>query len=249
MAATETQQFAPRLSAGMQLGEYVLGQPLWPLRIADAYKANGPKGPATVYVIHAAIAADPAVREQIVAGTRSAAAQPEHKHLVRTLAAGLTGDVLWIATEEVDGSLVRDMLVKKKQAGTAGFGARGTGNLVTGVAAALADVQHGALASESVVVSRNGRVRIADAALGPGTIAAMRAGHTPWQSSVAPEVQTGAPLDASADVYAVGALMYEALVGTPLERGGPRPSDIVPGTNTQIDEIVARACHKDRDKR
>ncbi|MFT3699721.1 MAG: hypothetical protein QM831_41620 [Kofleriaceae bacterium] len=249
MAATGTQQFAPRLSAGVQLGEYVLGQPLWPLRIADAYKANGPAGPSTVYVIHAAIAADPSVRDQIIAGTRAAAGQPEHKHLVRTLAAGLTGDILWIATEEVDGQLARDMLVKKKQSGTAGFGARGTGNLMTGITAALADLQHGALASESVVVSRNGRVRIADIALGPGTIAAMRAGHIPWQSSVAPEVQAGAALDSSVDVYAVGALMYEALVGSPLERGGPRPSDIVPGTNSQIDEIVARACHKDRDKR
>ena len=242
-------QFTPRLSAGMQLGEYVLGQPLWPLRIADAYRANGPKGASTVYVIHAALAADPAVRDQIIAGTRAAAALPEHKHLVRTLAAGLTGDVLWIATEEVDGQLVRDMLVKKRQAGTAGFGARGTGNLVTGVSQALGEVQHGALSAESVVVSKNGRVRVADLALGLGTIAAMRAGHIAWQNSVAPEVQTGAAPDSYADVYAVGALLYEALVGSALERGGPRPSDVVPGTNTQIDEIVARACHKDRDKR
>jgi hypothetical protein len=242
-------QFTPRLSAGAQLGEYVLGQPLWPLRIADAYRANGPRGASTVYVIHAAIAADPIVRDQIIAGTRVAAALPEHKHLVHTLAAGLTGDILWIATEEVDGSLVRDMLLKKRQAGTAGFGARGTGNLVTGVSQALGDVHHGALAAESVVVSRNGRVRVADLALGAGTIAAMRAGHVAWQSSVAPETQAGAPLDSFTDVYAVGALLYEALVGSSLERGGPRPSDVVPGTNTQIDEIVARACHKDRDKR
>src|SRR5437870_11085065 len=124
------QQFAPRLQAGVQLGDYVLGQPLWPLRIADAYRANGPTGAATVYVIHAPLAQTAAVRDQIIAGTRAAAALPEHKHLVRTLAAGLTGDILWIATEEIDGSLVRDMLVKKRQAGTAGFGVRGTSNLI-----------------------------------------------------------------------------------------------------------------------
>ena len=248
-ASGKQAQFAPRLSAGVQLGEYVLGQPLWPLRIADAYRANGPKGAATVYVIHAQLSQDPNVRDQIIAGTRTAAALPEHKHLVRTLAAGLTGDILWIATEEVDGSLVRDMLMKKRTAGTYGFGARGTGNLITGVGLALGEIQHGALASESVVVSRNGRVRIADLALGAGTIAAMRAGLVPWSSSTAPELQTGAPIDGPVDVYAVGALLYEALVGSPLERGGPRPSDVVPGTNMQIDEIVARACHKDREKR
>jgi serine/threonine protein kinase len=241
--------FTPKLQAGVQLGEYVLGQPLWPLRIADAYRANGPGGPATVYVIHAPVAQSAAVRDQIIAGTRVAAALPEQKHLVRTLAAGLTGDVLWIATEEIDGSLVRDMLVKKRQAGTTGFGARGTGNLVTGVAAALADVVHGALAAESVIVNRSGRVRIADLALGAGTLAAMQSGLVPMQSSIAPELQTSGAANACADVYAVGALLYEALVGTPLERGGPRPSDVVPGTNSQIDEVVARACHRDAEKR
>src|SRR5258708_2811961 len=158
-----------RLHARQQLGEYVLGQPLWPLRIADAYRATGPKGPATRYIVHAAIAQTAAVRDYIVAGTRTAAAVPEHKHLVRTLAAGLTGDILWIATEEVEGSLVRDMLVKKKQAGAAGFGVRGTANLIAGVAAALADATHGALAAESVVVNRSGRVRVIDLAPGAGT--------------------------------------------------------------------------------
>lgn len=238
-----------QLRAGAQLGDYVLGQPLWPLRIADAYRANGPQGPATVYVIKAAVAGDPAVRDQVIAGTRAAAALPEHRHLVRTLAAGLTGDILWIATEEVDGSLVRDMLLKKKQAGASGLGARGTGNLITGVTAALADVVHGALASESVLVNRQGRIRVTDLALGPGTLAAMRAGIIPMQSYIAPEVQASGTPTSVGDVYSVGALLYESLVGSTLERGGPRPSEVVPGTNAQIDELVARACHREADKR
>src|SRR4051812_23169240 len=94
--------FNTRLAAGLALGDYVVGQPLWPLRIADAYRANGPKGAATIYVIHARIAQS-AVRDHVIAGARYAAGLPEHKHLVKTLAAGLTGELLWIATEEVDG--------------------------------------------------------------------------------------------------------------------------------------------------
>src|SRR5262245_6749167 len=105
-----------RLAPGLQLGEYRIRQHLWPLRIAEAYRADGPAGPATIYVVHPAIAANPTVRDHIIAGTRAAAALPEQKHLVRTLAAGLTGDNLWIATEEVDGSLVRDLLMKKRMA-------------------------------------------------------------------------------------------------------------------------------------
>jgi serine/threonine protein kinase len=246
---TASGSHAARLQPGFQLDKYRLGAPLWPLRIADAYKAEGPAGPATIYVIHARIAAHPTVRDAIIAGTRTAAAIPEHKHLVRTLAAGLTGDILWIATEDVDGSLMRDLLLKKRQAGNAGLGTRAAGNLITGVCAALAETHHGALADESIVVNRMGRVRVIDLALGPGTAAAMVAGLLPAQSSVAPEVLAGAVPSGPSDVYAVGALLYEALVGSPLERGGPRPSDVVNGVNTQIDEVVARACHRDPTKR
>ena len=219
------------------------------MRIADAYKAEGPQGPACVYVVHAKIAAVPEVRDHIIAGTRAAAQLPEHKHLVRTLAAGLTGDILWIATEEVDGSNVRDMLSKKRLAGHAGLGTRAAGNLITGVAAALGESHHGALCDESVVVTRQGRVRVIDLALGPGTAAAMVAGLIPPQSCIAPELLAGGTINGPADVYGVGALLYEVLVGKPLERGGPRPSDVVQGVNTQIDEVVARACHRDPEKR
>ena len=252
-AGTTTSPPTARLAPGSPLGDYRIGAPLWPLRIADAYRAEGPLGAATLYVIHARIAHHAGVRDHVIAGTRAAAALPEHRHLVRTLAAGLTGDILWIATEEVEGSLVRELMAKKRQAGGSprapGLGARATGNLVTGVAAALADVQHGALASESVVVSRTGRVRVIDLALGPGTLAAMAAGLIETPSSLAPEAAAGAPPSPASDVYAIGALLYEALVGAPLERGGPRPSDVVDGVNTQIDEIVARACHRDPGKR
>ncbi|HLL23945.1 MAG TPA: hypothetical protein VK427_17545, partial [Kofleriaceae bacterium] len=102
---------------------------------------------------------------------------------------------------------------------------------------------------ESVVVNRQGRVRVIDLALGPGTAAAMVAGLIPPQSSVAPELLAGGTIDGTSDVYGVGALLYEVLVGKSLERGGPRPSDVVQGVNTQIDEIVARACHRDPEKR
>ncbi len=243
------EMLAPRLPVGAQLGDYTLAEPLWPLRIADAYRGSGPKGPATIYVVHPKIAAVAAVRDQIIAGTRAAAALPEHRHLVRTLAAGLTGEILWIATEEIDGTAVRDLLVKKKQAGTSGFGVRGTGNLISGVANALAEVRHGALTAESVVVSRTGRVRVIDLALGLGTLAAIHAKLIPGTSNIAPEVLAGGGPTGASDVYGIGALVYEALVGSALERGGPKPSDSVNGLNAQIDEIVARACHRDPAKR
>jgi len=242
-----------RLQPGLQLGEYKVLGPLWPLRIADAYKAEGPKGPATLYVVQSVMSQNQTVRDQIIAGTRMAAALPEHKHLVKTLAAGLTGDILWIATEEVEGALVRELLSKKRmgstRAGNAGLGMRATGNLVTGVCAALADNPHGALADESIAVNRAGRVRVIDLALGAGTLAAMRAGLLPQLGCVAPEVGKSGTPSGPGDVFSIGTLLYECLVGTPLERGGPRPSEVVPGVNSQIDELVARACHRSPEHR
>ncbi len=44
---------------GFALGEYKIGQPMFSLRISDAYRAEGPKGAATLHVIHAAVAANP----------------------------------------------------------------------------------------------------------------------------------------------------------------------------------------------
>jgi hypothetical protein len=244
------------LTAGAKLGSYVLGPPLWQLRIADAYRAHGPTGAATLYVIHPAIAGNTAVRDQIIAGTRAAAALPEHKHLVHTIAAGLTGDVLWLATEDVEGALLRDVLLKKRAAagpagasGAGGLGGRGTANLIAGVAEALAEAPHGALATESVILSRTGRVKVADLALGAGTAAAIAAGLIPASSAIAPEISTGQPPAGPADVYGLGALLYESLLGRPLERGGPRPSELLPGATNQLDEVVARACHRDPERR
>src|SRR5262249_25125197 len=103
-AGTTTSPSSVRLAPGSQLGEFRIGAPLWSLRLAGAYRAEGPQGAVTLYVVHPRIAEHAGVRVHIVAGTRAAAALPEHRHLVRTLAAGLTGDILWIATEEVEGS-------------------------------------------------------------------------------------------------------------------------------------------------
>ncbi len=247
MSAERGIERPPSLPLGSRLGDYILGEPLWRLRIAEAYQARGPAGPATLYVIDAPLAQNADVRNEIVAGTRAAAALPEHPNIVRTVAAGLTGEILWIATEDVDGTCVRDVLRKRQLTGQRGLGAPGAGLVVLSCASALAQLPHGALTSESVVAGRSGRPRVADLALARGTLAAVRLGLLP-DSGLPPEARTAAPGPA-ADVFSLGALLYETLVGKPLERGGPRPTEAVAGLPDQVDEIVARCCHREPARR
>lgn len=235
---------------GTRLGPYTLGAPLWQTAAADVYRATGPEGGASVFVLRPEIGALPAARAAVMAAAEHARELPESKHLARTLAAGSAGDTLWVATEELDGSLVRDLLARKREAGSGGFGARGAGNLVIGAASGLvaADLPHGALSTESIVVNRSGRVRVVDLAVGAGVAAAIAAGRIPPGSHVAPEVATSGA-SAAADVYGLGALLYEVLIGRPLERGGPRPSEAAAGVTATVDELVARMCARDPERR
>jgi hypothetical protein len=243
---------AASATSGAQLGPYRLGAPLWRLRIADAYQATGADGgAATLLVLHADVAAAPGVADALATQLRALSATPEHKHLTRVLGAGEGNGTLWIAIEAADGSNVRDALARKRQNNQGGFGARGAGNLVSAAAGALtrAGIVHGALTAESMVVTRSGGVRLIDLVLGPATVAAVRAGAVEAGGWLAPELAGGESASAATDVYGLGALLYEALVGRPLERGGPRPSEAVTGITSQIDELVARACHREPDRR
>jgi hypothetical protein len=239
----------PLAAVATRLGDYVVGEPLWRLRLGEAFAARGPSGPATLYVIAPTYAQHPEVRAEIVAGTRAAAALPEHPSIVRTVAAGLTGDTLWIATEDVDGLCLRELLRRKAQGGARGLGAAGSASVIRSAAAALEQLGHGALVAESLVAMRDGRPRLADLALARGVLTALRLGLLGDRAGLAPEVAQGAAPTPAADVYGLGSLLYETLTGRPLERGGPRPSELAPGVPTQLDDAVARACHRDPARR
>ena len=251
MSANLSTSEASSNRAGAQLGDYRLGEPQWQLRIADAYQATGPDGPVTLLVIHPAAAAVPAVTSAVAASVRSLQNAPEHKHLARVLGGGNAGGTLYVVLEATEGANVRDALARKRHNNLGGFGARGAGNLVSAAAGALtrAQIPHGAIAAESMVVTRNGGVRMIDLVLGAATVEAVRARVIVAGGYLAPEVVAGQPPNAAADVHGLGALLYEALVGQPLERGGPRPSEAVAGITPQVDELIGRACHRDPERR
>lgn len=247
MSTLSSAPSTPTLPAGTRLGDYVVGELLWTARMAAVYGGRGPAGAATLHVVHAGVAGHPEVRAELVAGTRAAAALPPHPAIVKTVAAGLTGDTLWIATEEVGGLCVAEVLRRKQSPGARGLGAAAAAKIMTAAVEALTAAPHGTLTSESIVARGGGAPRLADLALARGTQAAVRLGLISGPE-LAPELSAG-PAGPAADVYGLGALLYEVLVGRPLERGGPRPSEVVPSLPAQLDEIIARSCHRDPSRR
>jgi WD40 repeat protein len=126
-----------------------------------------------------------------------------------------------------------------------------------------AGVVHRDLKPSNVVVGAFGETVVIDwglaAELGEGD--ERRVMGTP--AYMAPEQARGDPLDARADVYAIGAMLYHVLAGVPpyagrdarevlasLARGGPPAlEERAPGTPADLTSIVSRAMAPDRDAR
>jgi len=243
---------APRRPESVSVvGGWLLGPHLRSTLLAEVYRVTRDDQAATLHLIRSELAAIPAVVDAIVAQAPRAAAIADDRNVARTLGAGHDGDRLYVVTEAEPGPTLREILSRRHAASGHGLPGRGAGNVAMLVAQGLqaSHVGHGGLSSDGVVVARSGRIAIVDLALGPALAAAVTAGAIAAPGWLAPELARGEPATAASDVYGLGALLYDALVGRPLTRGGPRPSEVARGVPAQIDDIIARACAEKPDRR
>lgn len=259
-----------KLRVGEQLGGFVIEGVAGRGGMADVYRARDPQLDRIVAlkVISPFLAGDPSFRSRFVRESRIAASI-DHANVLPVYAAGEQRGRLYIAMRFVEG---RDLALHVREQGSL---------TVTDAVAIVAELA-GALdvAHARALVHRD--VKPANALIeeGPGTRVYLadfglcrdyrsveemtRAGQPVGTVAYsAPEQLRGEPVDARADIYALGGLFYTLITGrVPFPAGSdaealaahlhqppPRPSRLAPNIPRSVDAVVARAMAKDPWKR
>ncbi|MFA9443873.1 protein kinase [Egicoccus sp. AB-alg6-2] len=220
-----------------------------------------------VKLLHPHHATDPTVVERFERESR-AAAQLNHPNAVRIYDTGRDDELVYLVMEHVDGPSLRDVLREHGQLEPMVVAAIGEQ-----VAAALGEAHaHGLVHRDvkpaNILLASDGTVKVtdfgiakalsgADATLtSPGTVVGTAA-------YVAPEQLEDANVDARADIYALGVVLYECLTGRPAFSGDTPtataamrlsyelmpPRQLVSDIPRGLDDVVVRATRRDRGER
>ena len=145
------------------------------------------------------------------------AARLQHPHILTVLDSGEAAGQLWFTMPYVDGQSLRDRLLKEEQLPV------GDSLRITHDAAAALDyaheqgVVHRDIKPENILLTKRGEVLVADF----GIARAVGVEDTLTRPGIAigtpaymsPEQAAGAPVDARSDIYSLGCVLYEMLVG------------------------------------
>jgi serine/threonine-protein kinase len=217
--------------------------------------------PVAVKLIAPDRAGDPGFRERFERESRIAAAI-DHPNVIPVYAAGEEGGHLYLVMRYVKGTDLQGLLAREHrlrpdqvaaialQVGAALDAAHAVGLVHRDVKPAnvLLGGEHAYLADFGLSQIVGSETRLTSTGQWIGTVDFM-----------APEQFSGDPVDARADSYALGCVLYTALTGaTPYPRGTvpatmlahmhddpPRPTQVAPGVPTGFDRVIARALAKD----
>ncbi len=241
----------------------------------EAFVARG--GMATVYratdlrlerivalkIMHGSLAEDPDFVARFVTEARSAA-QLSHPAIVAVYDQGGADGLVYLAMEYVQGQTLRDVLAQRGRLHPIAAAQFFEPILAALTAAHNAGIVHRDVKPENVLVSTDGRVKVADfglaRAIAAGTTSAATRGMLIGTVAyLAPEQVEHGVSDARTDVYAAGIMLYECIVGqapytgeTPLaiaykhvNATVPVPSSIRSDVPPVIDELVAIATSRE----
>lgn len=223
-----------------------------------------------VKVMHPHLAQDEQFVSRFIREAK-AAASLSHPNIVAVLDQGWNQGgtpCVFIVMELIEGSTLRDYLHEQ-----GALPVERALQLVTPVASALAaahrlGIVHRDIKPENILVSKEGRIKIADFGLARGALlgSTMTAESSVILGSVSylsPEqVQRGVS-DARSDVYSLGIVLFELLTGQKPYQGEdpvqiairhvndrvPAPSTLNPNISPEVDELVLKATDINPDKR
>jgi serine/threonine-protein kinase len=223
-----------------------------------------------VKIMHPHLAQDEKFVERFIREAK-AAASLSHPNIVAVLDQGWNQGgtpCVFIVMELIEGSTLRDYLFEQGPASV-----EQTLQMLMPVASALAaahkmGIVHRDIKPENILVSKEGRIKIADFGLARGallgtTLTAESSVILGSVSYLSPEQVQRGVADSRSDIYSLGIVLFELLTGTKPYQGEdpvqiairhvndrvPAPSSINPAIPKEIDELVLSATDVNPDKR
>ena len=215
-------------------------------------------------VMHSHLSDDTVFQGRFIQEAR-AAARLADPHVVNVFDQGQDGEMAYLVMEYLPGITLRDLLREQKRLSIPQT-ITIMDAVLSGLAAAhRAGIVHRDVKPENVLLAEDGRIKIGDFGLARATSANTATGQMLLGTIayLAPELVTRGTADARSDIYALGIMLYEMLVGEQPYKGEqpmqiafqhatdsvPRPSAKNPGVPEQLDELVMWATERTPDDR
>jgi serine/threonine-protein kinase len=215
-------------------------------------------------VMHGHLSDDTVFQSRFIQEAR-AAARLADPHVVNVFDQGQDGDMAYLVMEYLPGITLRELLREQRRL-TVPQTVTIMDAILSGLAAAhRAGIVHRDVKPENVLLAEDGRIKIGDFGLARATTANTATGAQLLGTIayLAPELVTRGMADARSDIYSLGIMLYEMLVGEQPYKGEqpmqiafqhatdsvPRPSAKNPGVPEQLDELVLWATEKGPDDR
>ena len=223
-----------------------------------------------VKVMHSHLAQDEQFVSRFIREAK-AAASLSHPNIVAVLDQGWNqggAPCVFIVMELIEGATLRDYIIEQ-----GALSAERALSIITPVASELAaahklGIVHRDIKPENILVSKEGRIKIADFGLARGALLGntMTAESSVILGSVSylsPEQVQRGVADARSDIYSLGIVLFEILTGQKPYQGEdpvqvaikhvnervPAPSTIKPGLSIEMDQLVLSTTDIDPDKR
>jgi serine/threonine protein kinase/beta-lactam-binding protein with PASTA domain len=217
-----------------------------------------------IKVMHGHLADDSKFKERFVQEARSSA-RLAHPNVVNVFDQGQDSDMAYLVMEYLPGITLRDLLVEHRVLTT-----EQTLDIMEAVLAGLAaahkaGIVHRDLKPENVLLADDGRIKIGDFGLARAASAntATGAALLGTIAYLSPELVTRGVADTRSDIYAIGIMMYEMLVGEqpfkgeqPMQIAYQHANDAVPSPSSanrlvpaELDDLVLWSTAREPDDR